>query len=64
MGGYQCPECGGSMHTKAMLSDPPVYEAKCYDCGVLYRKRPVTKPQLPREYERIGKPTLQQEQPR
>lgn len=54
---YQCPDCGGRMHTTARMSDPPVYEAKCSDCAVLYRRRHVTEAQLPREYERIGRAT-------
>lgn len=56
MTGYRCPDCGGWMNTVAKLSDPPIYEATRSDCGVLYRRRLVLKPQLPREYERIGKP--------
>lgn len=55
MSSYECPDCGGYMFTTAKLSDPPIYEAKCQDCGVLYRRRAVRKSQLPREYERIGK---------
>ena len=58
MTGYQCPECGGHMHSVARLSDPPIYEAKCYDCGVLYRRRARSQyPALPRDYERVTPPT-------
>ena len=55
--GYQCPDCGGQMHTAANLSGPPVHEARCYDCGVLYRRRETRSAlrPLPRDYERIGK---------
>ena len=52
---YKCPDCGGYMHTMARLSDPPIYEAKCCQCGVLYRKRFSSRSQLPREYERVGR---------
>ena len=45
------------MHTVAKLSDPPIYEARCHDCGVLYRKRERLSDlsALPRDYDRIGK---------
>ena len=56
--GYQCPDCGGQMHTSAKLEDPPIREAKCYECGVLYRRRANNSDlrSLPRDYDRIGKP--------
>ena len=52
--GYECPECGGHMRTWALMSDPPVYEAQCCDCGVMYRRRArCTAPALPRDYESV-----------
>ncbi|MGR3480703.1 hypothetical protein [Salipiger marinus] len=56
--GYQCPDCGGRMSSVAKLTSPPIYEAKCQDCGVLYRRRNTNPslPALPRDYDRIGKP--------
>jgi len=56
---YMCPDCGGQMSLTAWLSDPPIYEARCNECSVLYRRRAghtYLKP-LPREYDRIGKPS-------
>ncbi len=35
---YQCPDCAGTMRTTAILTDPPIYEANCLDCGVTYRR--------------------------
>ncbi len=57
--GYQCPECGGHMSSLAELTSPPVYQAKCQDCGVVYRRRDTnpTLPPLPRDYERVSRPT-------
>jgi uncharacterized Zn finger protein len=56
--GYQCPECGGYMSSLAKLTTPPIYQAKCQDCGVVYRKRNTNPlyPPLPRDYERVSRP--------
>lgn len=56
---YSCPDCGWLMTHTALLTDPPVYEARCNECGVLYRRRSARtylKP-LPRDYDRIGIPS-------
>lgn len=56
--GYACPECGNRMRSLAELTDPPVYQAQCEGCRVVYRRNPATGqyylPPLPRDYERVG----------
>lgn len=54
--GYECPECGGRMFTKALLTSPPINVAKCDDCGAVYQ-RPMysDKPAaLPSDFRRVG----------
>jgi uncharacterized Zn finger protein len=36
--GYECPECGGYMSNTMKLVAPLVQEAKCQDCGAIYRR--------------------------
>lgn len=54
---YECPDCGGAMYMVLKLSEPPISEGRCAECGAVYRRRP-RKPDLmlplPRDYVKVG----------
>ena len=57
MSDYRCPDCGGRMHTFAKLVDPPIYEARCWECSAIYQREPIRDGliALPRDYQRVEK---------
>ena len=52
---YRCPDCGGGMRTFAKLTDPPIYQAVCYQCNATFQREPVQDGlhPLPRDYRKV-----------